>query len=219
MFSHLNLITNPTPLPNATLTIGATARNPNYRGSRVYPNYRGSRTQPKLSGPPHATLTSGLPHATLTVGAAGRGLVGAGGELGLRPRGSRCALVTRASFYFALQKKISIKSNHQPQYMHYHYTNKLPEIPNFFKYLYCWNIYTVINERRKITGKFAPILEQWWEGQTKGANLPAGKKKRFSILVVFCSYLEYNAITPFRSHVLYRFLHTYFFSCTEVLSM
>ena len=26
------------------------------------------------------------------VGAAGRGLVGAGGELGLRPRGSRCAL-------------------------------------------------------------------------------------------------------------------------------
>ncbi len=46
MFSHLNPITNPTPLPNATLTIGATARNPNYRGSRVYPNYRGSRTQP-----------------------------------------------------------------------------------------------------------------------------------------------------------------------------
>jgi hypothetical protein len=45
-FSHLNLITNPTPLPNATLTIGATARNPNYRGSHVYPNYRGSRTQP-----------------------------------------------------------------------------------------------------------------------------------------------------------------------------
>jgi hypothetical protein len=41
-FSHLNPITNPTPLPNATLTIGATARNPNYRGSRVYPNYRGS---------------------------------------------------------------------------------------------------------------------------------------------------------------------------------
>ncbi len=39
------------------------------------------------------------------------------------------------------------------------------------------------------------------------------------ILVVFCSYLEYNAITPFCSHVLYRFLHTYFFSCTEVLSM
>ncbi len=45
-FSHLNPITNPTPLPNATLTIGATARNPNYRGSRVYPNYRGSRMQP-----------------------------------------------------------------------------------------------------------------------------------------------------------------------------
>ncbi len=32
MFSHLNTITNPTPLPNATLTIGATARNPNYCG-------------------------------------------------------------------------------------------------------------------------------------------------------------------------------------------
>ncbi len=44
-FSHLNTITNPTPLPNATQTIGATARNPNYWGSRVYPNYRGSRTQ------------------------------------------------------------------------------------------------------------------------------------------------------------------------------
>ncbi len=43
---HLNPITNPTPLPNPTLTNGATARNPNYRGSRVYPNYRGSRTQP-----------------------------------------------------------------------------------------------------------------------------------------------------------------------------
>jgi hypothetical protein len=28
--SYLNLITNPTPLPNATLTIGAAARNPNY---------------------------------------------------------------------------------------------------------------------------------------------------------------------------------------------
>ena len=46
MFSHLNPISNPAPLPNATLTIGATACNPNYRGSRVYPNYRGSRTQP-----------------------------------------------------------------------------------------------------------------------------------------------------------------------------
>jgi hypothetical protein len=45
-FSHLNLIINPTPLPNATLTIGATARNPNYWGSHVYPNYRGSHTQP-----------------------------------------------------------------------------------------------------------------------------------------------------------------------------
>jgi hypothetical protein len=32
-------------VPNTTLTIGATARNPNYRGSRVYPNYRGSRMQ------------------------------------------------------------------------------------------------------------------------------------------------------------------------------
>ncbi len=45
-FSHLNLITNPTPMPNATLTIGATARNPNYWGSHVYPNYRGSQMQP-----------------------------------------------------------------------------------------------------------------------------------------------------------------------------
>ncbi len=45
-FSHPNPITNPTPLPNATLTIGATTRNPNYRGSRVYPNHWGSRTQP-----------------------------------------------------------------------------------------------------------------------------------------------------------------------------
>jgi hypothetical protein len=46
MFSHLNPITNPTPLPNATLTIGATACNPNYRGSCVYPKYWGSCTQP-----------------------------------------------------------------------------------------------------------------------------------------------------------------------------
>ncbi len=45
-FSHLNLITNPTPLLSATLSIGATARNPIYRSSRVYPNYQGSRTQP-----------------------------------------------------------------------------------------------------------------------------------------------------------------------------
>jgi hypothetical protein len=52
-FSHLNPITNPTPLPNATLTIGATARNPNYWGSRVYPNYQGSCMQPLLSGLPH----------------------------------------------------------------------------------------------------------------------------------------------------------------------
>ncbi len=46
MFSHLSPITNQTPLPNATLTIRAITRNPNYQGSRVYPNYRGSRTQP-----------------------------------------------------------------------------------------------------------------------------------------------------------------------------
>ncbi len=44
------------------------------------------------------------------------------------------------------------------------------------------------------------------------------KTKLFcGILVVFCSYLEYNAVTPsssyapFRSLVLYQFLHTYFF--------
>ncbi len=54
-FSHLNPITNPTPLPNTTLTIGqphatltigaamctltigAAARNPNYRGCRMQP--------------------------------------------------------------------------------------------------------------------------------------------------------------------------------------
>ncbi len=82
-FSHLNPITNPTPLPNATLTTGATAHNPNYQGSRVYPNYQGSPMQPWLLG---------LPHATLTVRAAGRGLVGAGGELGLCPCGLCCAL-------------------------------------------------------------------------------------------------------------------------------
>ncbi len=100
-FSHLNLITNPTPLPNATLTIRATAGNPNYRGSSVYPSYRGSRTQPLLSG---------LPHTTLTVGAAGRGLVGAGGELGLRPRGSHCALEARAcsQLLFCTSKNIWI---------------------------------------------------------------------------------------------------------------
>ncbi len=51
----LDFYTNyPTPLLCTTLTIGAAARNPNYRGSR---------TQPKLSG---------LPHATLTIGAAAR---------------------------------------------------------------------------------------------------------------------------------------------------
>jgi hypothetical protein len=48
---------------------------------------RGSRTHPNWSGQPSATLT---------VGAAGRGLVGAGGELGLRPRNSHCALAARA---------------------------------------------------------------------------------------------------------------------------
>jgi hypothetical protein len=46
MFSHLNPITNLTPWPNATLTIGATACNPNYQGSRVYSNYWGSCRQP-----------------------------------------------------------------------------------------------------------------------------------------------------------------------------
>jgi hypothetical protein len=40
--SYLNPITNPTPLPNATLTIGAARHNPNCQGSRVYPNYQGS---------------------------------------------------------------------------------------------------------------------------------------------------------------------------------
>ena len=38
-------------------------------------------------------------------------------------------------------------------------------------------------------------------------------------LEVLCSYLEYNVITPFCSHVLYQFLHTYFFYCMEVLCM
>ncbi len=46
MISHLNPITNLTPQPNTTLTIGATACNPNYWGSHVYLNYRGSCTQP-----------------------------------------------------------------------------------------------------------------------------------------------------------------------------
>ncbi len=52
-FSHLNPISNPTPLPNTTLTIGATARNPNYRvctltiGAATHnPNYWGCCTQP-----------------------------------------------------------------------------------------------------------------------------------------------------------------------------
>ncbi len=46
MFSHLNPITITAPLPNATLTLGAIARNPNYWGSLVYPNCRGSCMQP-----------------------------------------------------------------------------------------------------------------------------------------------------------------------------
>ena len=48
------------------------------RGSRVYPKGRGSRVYPN-------------------VGAAGCGLVGAGGVLGLRPRGSGFPLAARAS--------------------------------------------------------------------------------------------------------------------------
>jgi hypothetical protein len=80
-FSHLNPITNPTPRLNATLPIEATARNPNYWGSRVYPNYRGSCTQPILSG---------LPHATLTIGAATCNHNGRGSRA--RPgQGRRCA--------------------------------------------------------------------------------------------------------------------------------
>jgi hypothetical protein len=42
--------------------------------------------------------------------------------------------------------------------------------------------------------------------------------QNFNINVIIKSYLEYNAITPFISHVLYRFPHTSFF-CMEVLSM
>ncbi len=118
-FSHLNWITNPTPRPNATLTIGATARNPNYPGSRVYPNYRGCRTQPQQLGQPHATLM---------VRAAGRGLVGAGGVLGLRPCGSRYALPVRAlpsrfvlhahSSGFALAVRIT-RSQQSNEFMYY----------------------------------------------------------------------------------------------------
>ncbi len=33
------------------------------------------------------------------------------------------------------------------------------------------------------------------------------------VLVVFCSYLEYNAITPFSSYVLYWFLRTWWLRC------
>jgi hypothetical protein len=43
-FFCIRLLSQPPPI--TTLTLGATARNPNYQGSRVYPNYRGSRTQP-----------------------------------------------------------------------------------------------------------------------------------------------------------------------------
>jgi hypothetical protein len=81
MFSHLNPITNPTPRLIATLTIGATACNPNYWGSRVYPNYRGSCIQPKLSR---------LPHATLAIGAAPCNPKGRGSRV--QPgAGRRCA--------------------------------------------------------------------------------------------------------------------------------
>jgi hypothetical protein len=43
------------------------------------------------------TQTIGATGCTRTVGAAGRGLVGAGGVLGLRPCGSRYALAAQAS--------------------------------------------------------------------------------------------------------------------------
>ncbi len=53
---------------------------------------------PFLTQPPHErTLTGGGSRVYPNVGAAGCGLVGAGGVLGLRPRGSRCALAARAS--------------------------------------------------------------------------------------------------------------------------
>ncbi len=72
-------ISNPHPLPCAPELIGAAERTLTGRGSRTHPNWLGQ------------------PNATLTVRAAGRGLVGAGGELGLRPRGSRCALAACAA--------------------------------------------------------------------------------------------------------------------------
>ncbi len=50
------------------------------------------------------TLKIGAAGCTLTVGAAGRGLVGAGGMLGLCPHGSRYVPVDRASpLRFALR--------------------------------------------------------------------------------------------------------------------
>ncbi len=52
---------------------------------------------PFLTHTPYHPNWSGQPNATLTVGAAGRGLVGAGGELRLRPRCSRCALAACAA--------------------------------------------------------------------------------------------------------------------------
>ncbi len=52
-----------------------------------------------------------------------------------------------------------------------------------------------------------------------GVNIERKNIYFCGILVVFCSYLEYNVVTPFSSHVLCRFLHTYFFSWMEVLSM
>jgi hypothetical protein len=86
--SYLNPTTNPTPLPNATLNIGAAGCTLTIGAAARNPNYRGCRTQPYLSGQPHATLT---------VGAAGHGLVGAGGVLGLCPRGLCYVLTARAS--------------------------------------------------------------------------------------------------------------------------
>ena len=52
---------------------------------------------PSLTQPPHErTLTGRGSRVYPNVGAAGCGLVGAGGVLRLRPRGSRCALAARA---------------------------------------------------------------------------------------------------------------------------
>ncbi len=42
--------------------------------------------------------------------------------------------------------------------------------------MYCLNIYTVINERRKITGKFAPI---YGKDRPKGQICPLAKKEVF----------------------------------------